>query len=203
MGRSVDLRAREADRFEGHFLVAMPSMADPRFERTVVFLCAHSDDGAMGLVINRLAPSIEFAELLTQLNVIGEGEAIRLPERAQRVRVHQGGPVETGRGFVLHSADYAVKDATMRIGEAICLTATVEILKAIARDRGPSEAMLALGYAGWGPGQLDQEIQDNGWLTVPGDPALVFDADVTGKYDRVLARLGIDAALLSGEAGRA
>jgi putative transcriptional regulator len=188
---------------DGHFLIAMPGMMDDRFARTVVFVCAHSADGAMGIMVNQPAPQITFRDLLVQLNIIPDGPEIRLPAPAQRMQVHRGGPVETGRGFVLHSADYFIENSTLPIDEHICLTATLEILKAIASGGGPANAILALGYAGWAPGQLEHEIQANGWLHCPAQADLVFDPDLEGKYLRVLTRMGIDPGRLSGDAGRA
>lgn len=188
---------------EGQLLVAMPMMADSRFARSVIFLCAHSADGAMGIVVNKPAPNVSFPELLRQLGIIDADNPIRLPERARSVRVHSGGPVETGRGFVLHSDDFYLREATLVTANSVCLTATVEILRAIAEGKGPRHALLALGYAGWAPGQLEAEIQANGWLTCPADLSLVFDPDIEGKYERAISKLGIDPRLLSGTAGRA
>jgi putative transcriptional regulator len=178
----------------GQLLVAMPQMADPRFARSVIYLCAHSDEGAMGLVINRLIDSLDFSNLLRQLEI----EAVGEPD----LPVHFGGPVESSRGFVLHSADYA-QDSTLFIDEAIALTATVDVLRAIAAGEGPARRVLALGYAGWAPGQLDAEIQANGWLLVPADPDLVFAGDNDAKWERAINKLGIDLSLLSTEAGHA
>ena len=188
---------------EGQLLIAMPGMTDPRFERAVIFLCAHSSEGAMGIVVNKPAPHISFPELLVQLEVVPASDSIRLPARADAVRVLRGGPVETGRGFVLHSSDFFIKDATLKIDDGICLTATVDILKAIARGAGPKHAILALGYAGWAPGQLETEIQDNGWLHCDADPDLIFGRDVEEKYLRALRKIGIDPGMLSNEAGHA
>jgi len=157
----------------------------------------------MGLVINQRADEIDFGQLLVQLDIVTGGEAIRLPPRAGRVKVMRGGPVETGRGFVLHSADYGANDSTVRIADDVCLTATIDILRAIARGAGPARAMLALGYAGWSSGQLENEILANGWLTCPADADLIFDADLGGKYDRALAKLGVHAGMLSSDAGHA
>ncbi len=188
---------------DGQFLIAMPGMQDSRFTRTVVYICAHSADGAMGIMINQPAPQITFHDLLVQLDIIPEGPEIRLPGPAGRMQVHRGGPVETGRGFVLHSADYFIESSTLPIDENVCLTATLEILKALALGNGPESALLALGYAGWAPGQLESEIQANGWLHCPATPELIFDAKLEAKYDRALGMLGIDVARLSGEAGHA
>ncbi len=179
----------------GRLLIAMPGMRDERFSNTVIYMCAHSDEGAMGLVLNQRLDSLSFAELMEQLE-INEDEA---PED---VPVHFGGPVEAGRGFVLHTADYR-QDATLDVEDGIALTATVDILKSIARGYGPCQSLLALGYAGWGPGQLDEEIRANGWLQAPGDTGLVFDTDLDTKWERAIVKLGIDPRMLSGEAGHA
>jgi putative transcriptional regulator len=188
---------------DGHLLIAMPVMGDPRFERSVIYLCAHSAEGAMGIIVNRPAGSIDFPALLVQLNIIKKADQIKLPENAETLKVLKGGPVETGRGFVLHSSDFFIQDATLRIDDEICLTATVDILKAIAKGTGPKHAILALGYAGWAAGQLESEIQDNGWLHCDADPDLIFGGDVEEKYDRALRKIGIDPGMLSNEAGHA
>lgn len=188
---------------DGQFLLAMPGMADTRFTRSVVYICAHSSDGAMGLVINQPARKITFSDLLLQLDLVAPEDLIRLPTPAEKLPVLKGGPVETGRGFVLHTADFFIDNSTLPIDESVSLTATVDILRAIAKGDGPRKAMLALGYAGWSPGQLEEEIQQNGWLNVPADPSLLFDGDVESKYGRALRLLGIDPAMLSGEAGHA
>jgi putative transcriptional regulator len=188
---------------EGQFLIAMPALRDGPFARSVVYMCAHRDDGAMGIVINHRAEEIDFRRLLVQLDVVPETEAIRLPPRAEAVKVLRGGPVETGRGFVLHSSDYGVNDSTVKIGEHVCLTATLDILRAIAQGTGPAQAVLALGYAGWASGQLESEILANGWLTCPADPSLIFDSDYDHKYDRALALLGVAEGKLSSDAGHA
>jgi putative transcriptional regulator len=203
MAKSPTAKAPGRGYLDGQFLIAMPGMQDTRFARSVVYLCAHSADGAMGIMINQPAPQITFRDLLIQLNIIPEGTEIRLPGTAGRMQVHRGGPVETGRGFVLHSADYFIENSTLPIDEHICLTATLEILKAIAVGTGPQNAMLALGYAGWAPGQLETEIQSNGWLHCTATPELIFDTDLDGKYGRALGMIGIDPSRLSGEAGHA
>jgi putative transcriptional regulator len=189
---------REIPRLDltGKLLIAMPGMGDPRFARSVVFLCAHSPEGAMGLVVNQPAPEIGFADLLRQLDITAR-------ESVADVRVRIGGPVEHGRGFVLHSADYASSDSTLRIDDRFGMTATLDILEAIARGRGPQQALLALGYSGWGPGQLEGEIARNGWLTCDASPALVFARDDAAKWERALATLGVDPLTLSATAGRA
>jgi putative transcriptional regulator len=188
---------------DGQLLVAMPVMEDPRFAHSVIYICAHSSEGAMGIVVNHPAGTIDFPELLVQLDIIKKADQIKLPENAETMRVLKGGPVETGRGFVLHSSDFFIKDATLPIDDGICLTATVDILKAIARGAGPKHAILALGYAHWAPGQLENEIQDNGWLHCAADPDLVFGRNADEKYLRALRKIGIDPGMLSNEAGHA
>lgn len=195
--------ATDAESLEGQMLIAMPTIGDQRFARSLVYLCAHSADGAMGIVVNRRSKSLKFPELLVQLEVIGEDDAIRLPPKLGDVQVLRGGPVETGRGFVLHSPDYHAASATLAIDEDISLTATVDILRAMAQGLGPRRAVLALGYAGWAGGQLEQEILQNGWLTCPPDESLVFDEDHASKYDRALRKLGIEPASLVSDAGHA
>jgi len=188
---------------DGQMLIAMPAMNDERFTRSVIYVCAHSSEGAMGIVVNQRAGNIRFPDLLVQLEVIPASERIELPGRAEDVKVLKGGPVETGRGFVLHSADYFIENSTLPIDEGICLTATLDILKAIARGKGPSSAILALGYAGWAPGQLEHEIQENGWLHCAADPELIFGPDIDAKYEKALRKIGIDLGMLSSEAGHA
>lgn len=179
----------------GQFLIAMPGMADARFARAVIFVCQHDEQGAMGLIVNRLFGQLDFNALLSQLDIAPR-------EDGPEVRVHFGGPVESGRGFVLHTADYE-QEGTLKISENVSMTATVDILKAIADGRGPRRCLLALGYAGWAPYQLDQEIQANGWLTSPADVNLIFDDDIDGKWNRALSNMGINAGMLAGEAGHA
>ena len=188
---------------DGQMLIAMPTMRDERFSRSVIYMCAHSSDGAMGIVVNQTAANLAFPDLLVQLDIIPEKQKITLPERISEVRVLRGGPVETGRGFVLHSSDFFIENSTLPIDEGICLTATLDILKAIAFGDGPSNAILALGYAGWGAGQLENEIQSNGWLHCPADPDLIFGSDVETKYERAMRKIGIDLGMLSSEAGHA
>jgi len=180
---------------EGQLLVAMPAMPDPRFERSVIYICAHSEEGAMGIVVNKPLESLSFSELLEQLEI----ETAHVDER---IRVHFGGPVEAARGFVLHSADY-IHDATMIVDDEFALTATVDVLKALAEGAGPRDSLLALGYAGWAPGQLDEEIQNNGWLTVPADEEVVFRLQNDMKWQTAVARLGVDISNLSAEVGHA
>lgn len=186
---------------DDQFLIAMPGMKDDRFARSVIYICAHSDEGAIGLIINQTQQML-FPDLLVQLGIMNEQEAIRLPPQTRDFVVRNGGPVDRSRGFVLHTGDYKV-DSSLPVSDDICLTATVDILRAISAGRGPRHALMALGYAGWGAGQLESEIAENGWLTCPATPALLFDSDIESKYDRVLASIGIDLAHLSLAAGHA
>ena len=179
----------------GQMLIAMPQMQDARFSRTVVYLCAHTAEGAMGLVVNRLFNALSFPDLLEQLNI--DSTPLCDP-----IRIHFGGPVEAGRGFVLHSTDY-VQDTTLLVDDSVALTATVDVLKAIAEGRGPRQSMLALGYAGWGAGQLDSEIRENAWLNVPADEELLFGQEVEHKWERAIAKIGVDFSKLSGDVGHA
>jgi putative transcriptional regulator len=188
---------------DGQMLIAMPTMRDERFARSVIYVCAHSSEGAMGIVVNQQAANINFSDLLVQLDVIVADDLIQLPQRAGLVKVLKGGPVETGRGFVLHSSDFFIENSTLPIDDGICLTATLDILKAIARGKGPESAVLALGYAGWGAGQLENEIQENGWLHCSADQELIFGADIEGKYGKALRKIGIDPGMLSSESGHA
>lgn len=188
---------------DGQLLIAMPVMDDERFARSVIYLCAHSSEGAMGIIVNRPAGSIDFPQLLVQLDIINKADQIKLRGSAEDMKVLKGGPVDTSRGFVLHSSDFFIKDATLPIDDGICLTATLDILKAIAAGSGPKHAILALGYAGWAPGQLENEIQHNGWLHCPADADLIFGLDAEDKYQRALEKIGIDLAMLSNEAGHA
>jgi putative transcriptional regulator len=196
-------KSRKSGYLDGQLLIAMPCMSDKRFARSVIYMCAHTADGAMGLIVNQRAPHISFSELLGQLSIEGDdGHEDRRLDLTD-VAVHVGGPVETGRGFVLHSADYFVADSTLPIDGEVSLTATVDILKAIASGKGPSRAMLALGYAGWRPGQLEDEIQANGWLHCPCDLDLLFDRNIDQKYERALSKIGVDPSHLVAEAGHA
>ncbi len=188
---------------DGQMLIAMPTMRDDRFTRTLIYMCAHSSEGAMGIVVNQPATNITFPDLLVQLEVIPEADLIQLPQRAESVAVLKGGPVEAGRGFVLHSSDFFIESSTLPIDDGVCLTATLDILKAIAIGDGPQSAVLALGYAGWAPGQLENEMQQNGWLHCAADPELIFGADTETKYLRALRKLGVDFGMLSSEAGHA
>ena len=185
---------------DGKMLIAMPTMSDQRFARTVIYVCSHSADGAMGIVVNKRAEHISFPELLDQLGIEGGGNEAIAPERFP---IYLGGPVETARGFVLHSTDYHAHSSTLEMDQGISLTATIDILKAIAAGTGPDRAILALGYSGWAAGQLDAEIQANGWLHCEADPELVFDRNFEDKYNRALAKIGVDPSLLISSAGHA
>lgn len=188
---------------DGQLLIAMPVMTDKRFARSVIYMCAHSPAGAMGLIINQRASHISFSELLGQLSIAPE-DALESPRRELvDIDVHVGGPVETGRGFVLHSSDYYAAESTLTIDDGVSLTATIDILRAIADGNGPDRAILALGYAGWRPGQLESEIQANGWLHCPADMDLLFDRDIEQKYERAMSKIGIDPSHLVSDAGHA
>jgi putative transcriptional regulator len=193
-----DMSPHGAEKGEGYLagqlLVAMPNMRDPRFERTVIYMCVHNAEGAMGLVINKAVGSLTFPQLLRQLGIPKDSASDR--------RVHFGGPVEMGRGFVLHTDEYE-QESTVKVRPGYAVTATIDILKAIAEGGGPEKALLALGYAGWAPGQLDGEITANGWLHAPADLGIVFDDELDTKWTRAISKIGIDLALLSGEAGHA
>lgn len=192
-----------SDTLEGQLLIAMPNMTDGRFDHSVIYVCSHSEQGAMGLVLNQISRHLSLEDLFLQLNILNEDTAIRLPPKLREMNVHKGGPVEVERGFVLHSDDFVIDKATLPISGGICLTATLEILRAMAEGNGPEQAMLALGYSGWAPGQLESEIQENGWLTGPADPDLVFDPVYDDKWQRALVSMGVDPMMLVGDAGHA
>jgi putative transcriptional regulator len=179
----------------GHLLIAMPTMRDPRFARTLIYMCAHNAEGAMGLVINRLIGSLSFPDLLKQLGFEEKG-------LQDDRKVHFGGPVETSRGFVLHSSD-KLEEGSLLVDDDVALTSTTDILRAIVAGEGPTRSILALGYAGWGPGQLDAELQANSWLHVSADQSLLFDDDLESKWVRAMAKIGVNLGMLSGEAGHA
>jgi putative transcriptional regulator len=185
----------ETGYLDGKLLVAMPTMTDPRFERAVILLCAHSESGAMGILLNKTLDALSFTELLEQLDIPEVGDA-------SQIKVHFGGPVDTERGFVVHSTDL-LHDTTLVIGGGMALTATIDMLKSIAKGTGPDNSFLALGYAGWGPGQLEQELQQNGWLVVTPDMDIVFGAELDQKWQAAVTKLGVDPALLSGDIGHA
>ncbi len=180
----------------GKLLIALPGMSDPRFEKSVIFMCAHSDQGAMGLIVNKPFEGLTFRELLANMEVTVADDAPDPP-------ILFGGPVRTGQGFVLHTAEYADSEATMAVTPEVSLTATVDILRAIAQGRGPRKSLFALGYAGWGPGQIESEILSNGWLHCDPDNAILFDLACDAKWRAALATLGADISGLSAEAGRA
>lgn len=180
----------------GKLLVAMPGMGDPRFAHSVIYLCAHSEEGAMGLIVNKPAAEVRFSDLLDQLGITAT-------EGMRDIRVHFGGPVEHARGFVLHSADYSSGAATLEVDERTSMTATLDVLERIAQGQGPAASMLALGYSGWGPGQLEQEIVDNGWLVCDARDDIVFGRANEHKWGAALKSLGIDPLTLSAASGRA
>jgi len=200
--RTLEKKSGRRGYLDGQMLIATPTMSDDRFSRSVIYVCAHSSEGAMGIVVNQPAANIKFPDLLVQLDVIPEKDLIEIKSHDE-IRVLKGGPVETGRGFVLHSADFFIENSTLPIDDGICLTATLDILKAIAKGEGPEKSVLALGYAGWAPGQLESEIQRNGWLHCPADPELIFGADTERKYVKALGKIGIDLGKLSSEVGHA
>jgi|SRR5688500_15491121 putative transcriptional regulator len=193
----------EAGYLDGQLLIAMPGMADDRFARAVIYVCAHSAEGAMGIVLNRPAADLSFPDLLVQLDIVPAMERIRLPQGVGKMQVLMGGPVETSRGFVLHSPDFHIEQSTLPIDDGVCLTATIDILRAIARGDGPRSAVLALGYAGWTAGQLESEIQANGWLTCEADAELIFNSSADVRYELAMRKIGIEPAMLSMEAGHA
>ena len=195
MSDSSKILDEPAQYLAGQLIIAMPGMRDPRFEKSVIYMCAHNEDGAMGLVVNRALESLTFPDMLEQLGIDSEGAGAK-------INVHFGGPVESGRGFVLHSRD-SLQEATMVVDHDVALTATIDILKAIAGGEGPRRSLLALGYAGWGPGQLDTEIKSNGWLHVAADSDLVFGPDQDAKWQRAMDKIGIDPRMLSEHAGHA
>jgi len=185
----------EESSFVGQVLLAMPAMSDPRFERSVIYVCAHNAEGAMGIVINKTLDSIDFHELLDELDIPTD-------EKSQDIAVHFGGPVENQRGFVLHSSDYQHSE-TLFVDEKVGLTATVKVLRDLASGDGPAQSILALGYAGWGPGQLESEFQENAWLSIPASDALLFEIANDDKWERAFNSIGVDLSVLSGSSGRA
>jgi putative transcriptional regulator len=182
----------------GRFLVAMPGMGDERFARSVIYMCAHSSEGAMGIVVNHIAPNLQFASILDQLEI-----KVARSQDVDRITVLRGGPVEPGRGFVLHSGETPTHESSLRVGEDLYLSTTLDILRLIADGRGPDHVLFALGYAGWSAGQLETELQGDGWLTCEADPSLLFDPRIDGKYERVLQQNGIDLVQLSSMTGHA
>jgi putative transcriptional regulator len=186
---------------DGQLLIAMPGMSDPRFDRSVIYMCVHSDGGAMGIIVNKAAPMMNFGDLVSRLDILADVGSGEVPEEVMAMAVQFGGPVEPGRGFVLHTSDYFSADASLPVSERIALTATIDILRAMARGQGPQRALLALGYSGWAPGQLEDEIQRNGWLHCAADEELLFGTAQEEKYNLALRKIGIDPAMLSSEAG--
>ena len=199
MARKAPSPSREApdnaNWLTGQLLIAMPAMEDPRFTQSVIYVCAHTPEGAMGLVLNRPIQRPSFDDLLRQLEVAPAPPA-------RRISLCSGGPVDNARGFVLHTSDWT-GEGSLKVNDTLALTASLDVLKAIAEGGGPRAGLLALGYAGWGPGQLDAEMQQNAWLSVPADETLVFDDEHETKWRRALAVLHIDPLLLSGAAGHA
>lgn len=186
---------------KGQLLVAMPIMTDERFIRSVIYICEHTQDGAMGIIINHKANHISFPDLLDRLNISSTPSEDPLSNGILDQKVLIGGPVEAGRGFVLHTEDYHCRNSTLNICGGISLTATIDILKDIAFGKGPKKSLMALGYAGWAAGQLENEIQANGWLNCPADSEIIFTPDLDAKYDKALAKIGVNPAYLVGEAG--
>jgi putative transcriptional regulator len=180
----------------GKFLIAMPGMADPRFDKSVVFLCSHSPEGTMGLIVNKPGVDMTFSGLLDQIG-------LNMAPGAAQPKVQFGGPVEMARGFVLHSDDWTSEAGTMSVPGGLAMSATLDILQGLAKGIGPSKALLLLGYAGWGPGQLESEILRNDWLTSDARVDLIFDTPNSGKWAQALGLLGIDPITLSATAGRA
>jgi putative transcriptional regulator len=186
---------------DGKMLIAMPGMADQRFARSVIYLCAHSENGAMGIIVNKPSLELSILDLLDRLGVVPQEELKTIPAALADTLVHFGGPVEPGRGFVLHSSDYFSGENSMPVDERIALTATLDILRDMTRGEGPRRAFVALGYAGWGPGQLDDEILGNGWLHCDSDADLIFGDGNELKYAAALGKIGVDPLMLSAEAG--
>ncbi|HBQ36883.1 MAG TPA: YqgE/AlgH family protein [Rhodobacteraceae bacterium] len=180
----------------GKLLIAMPGMGDPRFERSVVYICDHTENGAMGLIVNKPTPEVTFAKLIEQLS-------IEAGENMPKAPIYFGGPVEIGRGFVLHSTDYCHSDITLAVDDDFGMTATRDVLADLANGSGPKSALLALGYSGWGAGQLENEIRQNGWLTCDATPEVVFNVPNQDKWTAALKLLGVDALMLSATAGHA
>ena len=202
IGIETQLAGSRRGCLDGHFLLAMPGMADERFRRSVIFICAHSEDGAMGFILNKPQP-MRFQELVSRIGLDSKHrKQVTKSAQTEDFPIQSGGPVDTGRGFVLHSDDY-ISESTMPVNDDLCLTATLDILRAIHEGRGPDKAVMMLGYAGWSAGQLEQEMAANAWLSCPAHDELVFDRDHATKYDRVLARMGVSPAMLSLETGHA
>lgn len=195
--------SRLEDSLEGKLLISMPTIAEGCFARSVVYICAHSEDGAMGLIVNQAAKSIAFDELLEQLDIEDNEGCLADTDKLQARTVHFGGPVDTSRGFVLHSPDYFQASSTVQMADGFSLTSTPDVLKALLTGAGPEHSIVALGYAGWSPGQLENEIKHNGWLHCEADPSVVFGSELEAKYDNALSKLGISSSQLIAEAGHA
>lgn len=195
--------AKRSSYLDGQMLIAMPGIGDPRFDRSLIYLCAHSKNGAMGIIVNKASPEMHFGDLLDRLDIVPVREQVSVPEVVQNMAVLFGGPVEPGRGFVLHTPDYFSSETSLPIDELVALTATLDILRAIAAGTGPRRLLLALGYAGWGPGQLEDEIQRNGWLHCRSDEDLLFGTELGLKYAAAMRKIGVDPAMLSAVAGHA
>ena len=191
----MDKQIPDTGYLTGQLIIAMPKMSDPRFSKTVIYMCAHNSEGAMGLIINKLVDELTFPDLLKQLEI-----KPALPKSP--LNVFLGGPVEQARGFVLHSTEY-LQDATLRVSDAVGLTATIDVLRDIAEGNGPKDKILMLGYTGWAPGQLDLEIMENGWLHVEADDALVFGDQSTNKWEMAIKKIGINPQMLSDKSGHA
>ena len=191
----MDKQIPDTGYLTGQLIIAMPKMSDPRFSKTVIYMCAHNSEGAMGLIINKLVDELTFPDLLKQLEI-----KPALPKSP--LNVFLGGPVEQARGFVLHSTEY-LQDATLRVSDTVGLTATIDVLRDIAEGNGPKDKILMLGYTGWGPGQLDLEIMENGWLHVEADDALVFGDRSTNKWEMAIKKIGINPQMLSDKSGHA
>jgi putative transcriptional regulator len=190
------------DYLVGYFLIAMPGMGDARFEKSVIYICAHSDKGAMGFMINRALPTPSIGEFFAQLSIVSEAEAGNLTKNYEHIQLCSGGPVEPGRGFVLHSPEFK-GESTLVVDKDVCLTATLEILREIVTGKGPENILLTLGYSGWASGQLEEEIVSNGWLICSADSSIIFSRNNSRKYEKALKLLGVDPLLLSTDAGHA
>ncbi len=194
-----------SDYLHGQFLIAMPGMGDPRFERALIYMCAHTEDGAMGLIVNKPMDELLLGDLLHRLGLLPpeESNSIHMPQALYRQPVFTGGPVEPGRGFVLHSADYVLEEGTLEVDGQVGLTASLDILHDVVRGRGPRHLMLALGYAGWAPGQLEGELLENAWLTAPADMDILFHTPPEERYAAALRKIGIDPGSLTASSGHA
>ena len=205
MNKDTNSRSQylEGQSLEGQFLIAMPSIGDDRFCRSLIYMCAHTDDGAMGLVINQKADELSYPSLLSKLELFSQLDVAGQDQNISSLPVHIGGPVATTRGFVLHTNDYFHKDSTLTVSDDICLTSSIDIIQAIADGQGPVRSITAIGYSGWGPGQLDFEIKKNGWLTCPADHEIIFEKNIANKYDHALSNMGVDLAFLAHDHGHA